>query len=106
MRGLSPTKNKWKASISSQIPASSFQVGGSGLNSLMGGVSVQGNTYPRNKVGGMKFWGNWNKRSVYSYDIINQVDISIIRIHVGPLHTYTHIASDALFINLSVILTY
>jgi len=38
------------------------------------------------------------KRSVYSYDIINQVDISIIRIHVGPLLPNTH---NALSINLS-----
>jgi len=35
---------------------------------------------------------------VYSYDIINQVDISIIKIHTGPLLPNTH---NALAINLS-----
>lgn len=56
-RGYSPQKGKWKTAVANNLPNSTFAVLSNnnnrhgGMNSYMGGVSVQGSTYPRSKVG-------------------------------------------------------
>lgn len=57
-RGYSPQKGKWKAAVANNLPNSTFAVLGNhnnrqhaGVQQYMGGVSVQGSTYPRSKVG-------------------------------------------------------
>lgn len=61
-KGYSPGKSKWKSSLTNSLPSSQVYAGltgsgvpgAGGMGSYMGGVSIQGSTYPRGSNAGAK----------------------------------------------------